>query len=98
MMLDKPASETVVASYEIDGRTFEVVRTTWRLSPKPSFDVHDKETRLCLTLDGLADKPTAEQVEHLLAKMRHDHRGGTLDPLYMGAKNLVDKVFKDPTE
>lgn len=89
-MLDKPASETVVASYEIDGRTFEVVRTRWRQSSKLSFDVHDKETRLCMTPDGLDDEPTAEVVERLLTdgavvverlltKLRHDYRGGTLD-------------------
>lgn len=73
------ADRRVVQEIEVLGRTLRIERIVWRNSTGLSFDVYDDETGLCLTAESMDDWPTESDLLDLLAWLRDDLDGDTLD-------------------
>jgi hypothetical protein len=64
--VSNPTSETVVATYTVRGREFEITRRTWRDTDGLSFDVTDKLTGAPLHNESFGTQPEVPDVDELL--------------------------------
>jgi hypothetical protein len=66
-MSDHVTSDTIVAEPTVLGRVIEVHRLTWDNSDGLSFDLYDKATGHCLTVDGsYDDQPGEDEIAEAL--------------------------------
>lgn len=60
------ADQRIIDTVQVRGRWFDIERTVWINSDGLSFDVYDRETSQCLTVESYDTWPTGDDVEALL--------------------------------
>lgn len=89
----KRESVRTVATHEIGGRKYDVIRTAWVGTDGLSFDVEDAATGQLLTPESWDTEPLKIDIEYLLCELRDRLKDGDLDSFFSGSENELREIL-----